>query len=172
MTMHPAERPAVSNLPKLAYVAPAPPARAPMAPPSWIVQQDVVDDGRWLAPVVTQMESADPVARAKATGLRMLSWGAIWLGAGLIVFAILAIVGAKLPVAAAVGGLLWIVATAGTSYRVARLDHEVSAGGVERHRIDAGRHVQLARMQHDQELKRMALSAWLRSLERGDGRVD
>lgn len=160
MTMHPAER----NLPT--FVAPAPPARAPQPPPTWLAQQETVDDARWLAPVVTQMESADPVARAKATGLRMLSWGAIWLGGGLIVFALLAIVGAKLPIAAALGGLVWIVATAGTSYRVARLDHEVSAGGVERHRIDRGAQVQLARMRHDHELKRLALDAWLRSLDR------
>ena len=159
--------PAVARPPVSAYLAPRPAPRQ-MAEPAWMAQPaPVIAEGTWQ-PIVTQTEHSDPMTRAKATGLRMLAWGAIWLAAGLVTMAILAIVGAALPWAATFGGLLWVSLTAVTSYRVARLDHEVSAGGVERHRIDKGHDLAKAQMQHEYTLKRMALDAYLQTLERHD----
>lgn len=151
------------------FVPPAP-ARQPVVvhTPEWLASQLPAPAEAAWAPIATQMEHSDPITRAKATGLRMLAWGLVWLGAGLVAFVLLAIIGAKLPYAAAAGALLWVTATAVTSYRVARLDHEVSAGGVERHRIDKGYDLAREQMRHEASLKRMALDAWLASLERHD----
>ena len=148
------------------FVAPAP-ARQPVVvhTPEWLASQLPAPAEAAWAPIATQMEHSDPITRAKATGLRMLAWGVIWLGAGLVAFVLLAIIGAKLPYAAAAGAVLWIAATAVKSHQIAKLDHDIAPGGVERHRVDVAAQVAMAKMEHDFELRRMALAAWLRSLE-------
>lgn len=159
----------LATRPPANYVAP-PAARQAItvSEPAWLAQPTtVIAEGAWT-PVVTQSEHSDPMTRAKATGLRMLAWGLVWGAGGLILMAILAMIGADLPWAAAAGALLWVAATAVTSYRIARLDHDVSAGGVERHRIERGYDLARAQLQHDYALRRLALDAYLRSLERHD----
>lgn len=143
----------------------APPTKQAVSEPAWMQQPVTVIAEGWAAPIVTQTEHSDPMTRAKATSLRMLAWGLVWLAAGLVAFAILAMIGAELPWAAAIGGMLWVGATAVTSYRIARLDHDVSAGGVERHRIDKGHDLAKAQLQHEYGLKKMALEAYIKCLE-------
>lgn len=149
------------------FVAPDPKrADAPLTHPAWMEQPVTVIAEGWAAPIVTQSEHSDPLTRAKATGLRMLAWGVVWLGAGLVAFVLLAIIGAEVPYAAAAGAALWVAATAVTSYRIARLDHDVSAGGVERHRIDKGHDLAREQMRHEYALRKMALDSYLQALER------
>ena len=151
----------------------APPrADITVSEPAWMQQPVTVIAEGWAAPVVTQSEHSDPMTRAKATGLRMLAWGVIWLAAGLVACAILAMIGAELPYAGAAGAMLWVVASAVTGYKIARLDHDVSAGGVERHRIDRGHDLAKAQLQHEYGLKRMALEAYIKSLEINDRRLE
>ncbi len=150
----------------------APPTRQAVSEPAWMQQPITVIAEGWAAPVVTQTEHSDPMTRAKATGLRMLAWGVIWLAAGIVAFAILAMIGAELPYAGAAGALLWVAATAVTSYRIARLDHDVSAGGVERHRIDKGYDLAREQLRHEYGLKKMALDAYLKCLEINDRRLE
>lgn len=140
--------------------------------PAWMQQPITVIAEGWAAPIVTQSEHSDPMTRAKATGLRMLAWGLVWLAAGIVAFALLAMIGADLPYAAAIGALLWVVATAVTGYKIARLDHDVSAGGVERHRIDRGHDLAREQLRHDASLRRMALEAYIKSLEINDRRLE
>lgn len=145
------------------FVAPAPVAKVTQLP-AWMAPQPMAAD--WMAPISTQIEHSDPVTRAKATGLRMVSWGVIWLGAGMIAAVLLSLAGTATAWSATIGGVMWLVLTAYSAYRVSRLDFDVSSGGVERHRIDAGRDLARMQLQHDHTLKRMALDAWLKSLER------
>ena len=147
------------------YITPLPKREvATMPQPAWMAPQPMAAD--FLAPVVTQMEHSDPVTRAKATGLRMVAWGIVWLGAGLITAVILSLAGTATPWSATIGGVLWLVLTAVSAYKVSRLDFDVSSGGVERHRIDRGHDLARMSLQHEYSLKRMALDAWLKSLER------
>ena len=153
-------------------VLPPPRADITVSEPAWLQQPvTVIAENTWQ-PIVTQSEHSDPMTRAKATGLRMLAWGVIWLAAGIVAFAILAMIGAELPYAGAAGAMLWVVATAVTGYKIARLDHDVSAGGVERHRIDKGHDLAKAQLQHEYGLKRMALDAYIKSLEINDRRLE
>ena len=96
----------------------------------------------------------------------MFSWGLVWLGAGLITAVLLSLAGTATPWSATIGGVLWLVLTAVSAYRVSKLDFDVSSGGVERHRIDRGHDLARMSLQHEYSLKKMALDAWLRSLER------
>ena len=140
--------------------------------PAWMEQPVTVIAEGWAAPVVTQTEHSDPMSRAKATGLRMLAWGVIWLAAGLLACVILAMIGAELPYAGAAGALLWVVATAVTGYKIARLDHDVSAGGVERHRIDKGYDLAREQLRHEYSLKRLALDTYIKCIELNDRRLE
>ena len=155
------------------FVSPEPKrADITVSEPAWMQQPTtIIAEGTWQ-PIVTQTEHSDPMTRAKATGLRMLAWGVIWLAAGLVAFAILAMIGAELPYAGATGAALWVVATAVTSYKIARLDHDVSAGGVERHRIDKGHDLAKAQLQHEYSLRRMALDTYIKCLEINDRRLE
>lgn len=150
----------------------APPAKPTISEPAWMQQPVTVIAEGWAAPIVTQTEHSDPMTRAKATGLRMLAWGLVWLAAGLVAFAILAMIGAELPYAGAAGALLWVGATAVTSYKIARLDHDVSAGGVERHRIDKGYDLAREQLRHEYGLKRLALDTYIKCLEMNDRQLE
>lgn len=147
------------------YITPLPKREvAAMPQPAWMAPQAMPVD--FLAPISTQMEHSDPVTRAKATGLRMVAWGIVWLGAGLITAVILSLAGTATPWSATIGGVLWLVLTAVSAYRVSKLDFDISSGGVERHRIDRGHDLARMSLQHEYSLKKMALDAWLKSLER------
>ncbi len=71
--------------------------------------------------------------------------------------------------AAVVDALLGLLAftalTAFTYYRLNRTDYDYSREGTERHKVDTAAYLMERNMEHEQELKRMALDAYLRQIE-------
>ena len=108
--------------------------------------------------------------RAKALRVRLMPFVALWALLAVIVFVVVLFVAKNAP-GAALGGLLAFTAlTAFTYYRLNRTDYDYSREGTERHKIDTAAYLVERHMDNEQELRKMALEAYLGTLERHEGR--
>jgi hypothetical protein len=102
-------------------------------------------------------ERTNPLQRSQALVVRLLPFTAVWL-----------VLAVGLSWLAAMGGAFGAVLFAGlTAVTYARMDwqeRQFSRNGLERHRIDTAADLRLAEMEHQQELRRMAMRAHLKML--------
>lgn len=107
------------------------------------------------------IERTNGMERSKALVVRLLPFSVIWL-----------ILAVGISWAASMGGAFTFITFAGlTAVTYAYLDRqerEFSRNGLERHKVNTLADLKLAEMDHQQELRRMALETTLKMIERRD----
>ena len=150
------------------FVAPDP-ARQPPATvdaPAWLVQQQPLDVGPVWTPTDGARENTSAMDRARALRVRLLPFVGLWGLLAVIVGAVVLYVAQNAPGAALAGLLVFTALTAGTYIKLNTTDYVFSREGTERHRLDTAAGLARQQMQHEHELRRLALEAYLESLER------
>jgi hypothetical protein len=155
------------------FVTPAPLAtRQPVTidAPAWMVQQQPLDLTRALEVADGAQERTSAMDRAKALRVRLVPflWG--WVGLSVIVGAVVLMVAQNAPGAALLALLTFSGLTSVTYYRLNRTDYDYSREGTERHKVDTSAYLVERQMDNEHELRRMALDAYLQTLERNEGK--
>ena len=105
------------------------------------------------------VEKTSGMDRSKALVFRLLPFSIVWL-----------ILAVGVSWAASMGGAFTVITFAGlTAVTYAYLDRqerEFSRNGLERHKVNTLANLKLAEMDHQQELRRMALETTLKMIER------
>jgi hypothetical protein len=118
-------------------------------------------EGQALQALESVKETATPVQRAYALGIRLIPFTGAWLVlAGVLTFA--------LNGALVVPFLLFAVLTAGTYYLMNRQEYEYSAAGLERHKANLEYDLTELQLKQNYELKRSALASYIKHLERDE----
>ena len=138
--------------------------------PAWLVDRQPLAIENVLTPMVTSMEQSGPLARAKALQVRMSMLLGLYAVLAIVVAVALWLVADALPAGALAGALIFVALGSGTYIKLNAQDYAHSAHGTERHRIDTASDLAHKRMDHEHELRRMALEAYLRTLEGTDGK--
>lgn len=153
------------------FVTPAPLAtRQPVTidAPAWMVQSQQQDLTRALETADGAQERTSAMDRARALRVRLIPFVLLWALLAVIVGAVVLYVAQNAP-GAALGGLLVFTAlTAVTYVKLNTTDYQYSREGTERHKVDTAAYLTERQMEHEQELRRMALEAYLRQLEGRD----
>lgn len=153
--------------------APAPLAtRQPVTidAPSWLATSQPVDLATAWTAVDGAQERTSAMDRARALRVRLLPFVLLWALLSLIVFVVVLLVAQNAP-GAALGGLLVFTAlSAGTYVKLNGQDYAHSREGTERHRIDTAAYLVERHMENEQEMRRMALDAYLQTLEQNEAR--
>jgi len=133
--------------------------------PAWLATSQHMDvTPVWQAPDGAR-ENTSAMDRARALRVRLLPFVALWALLAVIVFVVVLYVAQNAP-GAALGGLLVFTAMSAITYvKLNGQDYAHSREGTERHRIDSATYLAERQLDHDQELKRMALDAYIRHLE-------
>ena len=134
--------------------------------PAWLTERQPLDVGAVWTPTDGAQERTSAMDRAKALRVRLVpflvTWGLIAGVVGVVVWQ----VAKQWPAGALLALLLFATLTAVTYYRLNRTDYDYSREGTERHRLDTAADLARQRMQHDYELHRMALGAYIEALDR------
>lgn len=124
-------------------------------PPTTYTQQIEIDGS--MAAIEGATEKTTPVERSAALILRLLPISATWL--------VLAVgVSWAASTGAAMAACLFAGLTACTYAYLDHNDHKHSRNGLERHRVDTYASLKRDEMEHQQELRKMALAAHLKML--------
>lgn len=150
------------------FVAPAPLARrepqtVDVTP--WMAQTTALDTSRAWEPLQTAHERTSAVDRAKGLQMRVVPFLGLYALAGVVVGGVVWYVAGIVPLAALTAVLVFAGMGIGTYSRMNSTDYAHSGAGVERHRIDTAADLERARMEHEQELRKTALDAYLRQME-------
>ena len=154
-----------------AYVAAQPeprPAQTPAAvdAPAWLTQTQPLEVGAVWTPTNGAQERTSAMDRAEALQVRLRPFLWAWAGVGVVVGGAVWLLGGAWPAGAMLGALLFACLTAVTYIKLNGQDYEYSREGTERHRVSTAAALSRQQMQHEHELRRMALEAYLESLER------
>lgn len=154
------------------FVRPEPPATItvrpePPAPPAWL-NGSQFDIAPALTATPGTREQTSAMDRAQALRVRLVPWLVAWSLLSLVVGVVIIRVVGDWPAGGLLALLLFAALTAWTYYKMDRNDYVYSREGTERHRIDSAVDLAIAQMDHDFELKRLALEAYLRHLEGND----
>lgn len=137
--------------------------------PAWLTErQPLAVDAVWT-PVDGAQERTSAMDRAKALQVRLVPFLVAWAGVGGVVGVSVWLLAGTWPAGAMAGALLFAGLTAVTYYRLNRTDYDYSREGTERHRLDTAADLARRQMNHEHELRRMALETYLRTLERHEG---
>jgi len=157
------------------FVMPAPAPLATRQPvtidaPAWLATSQPQDLTRGLETQEGAQERTSAMDRAKALRVRLIPflWG--WVGLSVIVGAVVLIVAQNAPGAALLALLTFSGLTSVTYYRLNRTDYDYSREGVERHKVDTSAYLVERQLDNEHELRRMALEAYLETLDRNEGR--
>lgn len=131
----------------------------------WAMQTTALDVGRAWQPLQATKEATSAVDRARGLQMRVLPFLALFALAGVVVGGVVWLVAGIVPIAALVAVLVFAGLGIGTYGRLNSTDYAHSGAGVERHRIDTAADLERQRMEHEQELRRLALDAYLKQLE-------
>ena len=150
------------------FVAPDPPRQPPATvdAPSWLTQTQPLEVGAVWTPVNGARENTSAMDRAQALRVRLMPFLWAWGGVGVVVGGAVWLIGGAWPAGAMLGALLFAALTAVTYYKLNGQDYAHSREGTERHRVSTAADLARQQMQHEHELRRMALQAYLESLER------
>lgn len=147
--------------------APAPLATRPQTidAPAWLATSQPVDLATAWAAVDGARENTSAMDRARALRVRLLPFACLWALLGVIVGVLVLYIASNAP-GAAMGGLLVFTAlTSATYIKLNGQDYAHSREGTERHRVDSAVYLAERQMENDQELKKMALDAYLKQME-------
>jgi hypothetical protein len=150
------------------YVAPAPLARREpitIDTPAWLVQPAPLQVANAWEPQNGAKEETSAMDRAQALRVRLLPFGLLWALLGIIVGIVVLVVAQNAPGAALCALLTFVAMTSTTYIKLNGQDYAHSREGTERHRITTAADLQREAMRNDQELRRLALETYLRSLE-------
>lgn len=154
------------------FVAPAPLARREPttidAVPQWVVQAQPFDVGQAWQPLAAAKEATSAVDRAKGLRIRLLPFVGLYALAGVVVGGTVLYVAANVPLAALFAVVTFALLGILTYRRMNLDDYDHSGAGVERLRISEAAQLQREQMEHEQELRRMALESYLKWLENRD----
>ena len=138
--------------------------------PQWLATAQPVDLSTAWAASDGARENTSAMDRAQALRVRLVPFVGLWALLGVIVGIVVLYVAQNAP-GAALGGLLTFSAlTAYTYYRLNRTDYDYSREGTERHKIDTAAYLVERQLDNEHELRRMALEAYLETLDRNEGR--
>ena len=138
--------------------------------PGWLVERQPLSIEPVLTPMVTSMEQSGPLARARALQIRVGTLLALYAVLAVVVGTAIWMVAGIWPVGAMTGALVFVALGSASYLKLNSQDYAHSAHGTERFRIDTAADLAHARMQHEHELRRMALEAYLRNLEGHNGK--
>ncbi len=111
-------------------------------------------------------ERTSGIDRSKALLLRMAPLALLWGILGAVCwFVLMMLIEVDATTSAAAGLFLFIWLTYRSYDKADERERYDSRNGVEHHRIDVAENLTLKKLEHDQELKRMALEATLKQLE-------
>jgi hypothetical protein len=135
--------------------------------PAWMTTTTPQDLTRALQVGTGAEEHTSAMDRAKALRVRLVPFLALWGLLAVITFVVVLLVAQNAP-GAALGGLLVFVAlSSATLIKLNGQDYAHSTNGVERFKVATSADLTRAQMNHEQELRKMALDAWLKRMERG-----
>jgi hypothetical protein len=109
----------------------------------------------------TTREEATPVTRSVGLVIRLVPFTIAWIALSIAIPWML-----DLDEVASL--LIFSVLMAYTYYRLDLSERYDSAAGIEHHKIDATERVHLARLEHEANLRRLALETTMKMLERSD----
>ena len=167
-----ADRPTtLARRPGPQFVRPEPPAtitvrQEPPAPPAWL-NGSQFDIAPALTATPGAREQTSAMDRAQALRVRLVPWLVAWSLLSLVVGVVIILVVGDWPAGGLLALLVFAGLTAFTYYKMDHNDYRYSREGTERHRIDAAVDLAQAQMDHDYELRKLALEAYLRHLEGG-----
>ena len=149
------------------FVTPAPLATRPHTidqAPQWLTPAQPVNLAQAWTAVDGAQERTSAMDRARALRVRLVPFVLLWALLAAIVFVVVLYVAQNAP-GAALGGLLAFTAlTAYTYYRLNRTDYDYSREGTERHKVDTAAYLAERQMDNEQELRKIALEAYLTRL--------
>jgi len=134
--------------------------------PSWAMQTQPLDVARAWEPLQGAREATSAQDRAKALRTRLQPFLVAWGAVSIVVGGGIWLVAGAVPVGALLAALTFAGLTAVTYNRLNRQDYEYSREGTEQLRITEAAQLQREQMEHEQELKRMALESYLKRWER------
>ncbi len=134
--------------------------------PVELVQSHTFDIAPVFSPSDGAREHTSAMDRAHALRVRLLPFLLMWGGLAIVVGVVAWRIADSVPVASMVGLLLFCVMGAGTYIKLNTTDYQHSREGTERHRINTAADIAHAQLQHDYELRKMALESYLKIMER------
>ena len=138
--------------------------------PSWVVQQQPMPIDGALMAVEGAQERTSAMDRARALRVRLMPFVALWGLLGVLVGAVVLIVAENAPGAALVGLLTFVAMTGATYVKLNGQDYAHSREGTERFKVATAAGLARQHMSQEHELRRMALDAYLATLERNEGK--
>jgi hypothetical protein len=156
------------------FVTPAPLAtRQPQtidAVPQWVTQVQPFDVAGAWQPMAAAKEATSAVDRAKGLRIRLVPFLALYGLAGVVVGGAVWLVAESVPLAALGAVLTFAALGVGTYVKLNGQDYDHSGAGVERLRIVEAAQLQREQLEQTHELRKMALDAYLETLERHGGK--
>lgn len=157
------------------FVAPLP---APLATrpqtidqaPQWVTQAQPLEVGQAWQPQQGAKETTSAMDRAKGLRIRLVPFLVLYGLAGVVVGGAVWLVAESVPLAALGAVLTFAAFGVGTYVKLNGQDYAHSGAGVERHRVDTAADLARTQMEHTHELRKMALDAYLETLERNEGK--
>jgi hypothetical protein len=136
--------------------------------PAWLAQREPLNLAAGWQTIEGAVEHTSAMDRAKALRVRLVPFVLLWLLlSGVMGFIVYQVVQSNVG-AGVTTLLLFAVLTAFTYYRLNRTDYEFSREGTERHKVDTVADLAREQMRHEAELRRVALGAYVKQLERHD----
>lgn len=133
--------------------------------PAWITERQPMDLVTAFTSLPGANEHTSAMDRAQALRVRVLPFVGVWLLLAVIVGVIVFAVAKSAPVAALVALLAFSALTAYSYYRLNKVDYDYSREGTERYKVGEAASLMRERMEHEHELRRMALESYLKHLE-------
>jgi len=138
--------------------------------PAWLVERQPMPLETVWTPVEGAQEHTSAMDRAQALRVRLVPFVALWGLLAVVVGVVVLMVAQNAPGAALVGLLTFTALSAVTYIKLNTTDYTFSREGTERHRLDTAADLARRRMNHEHELRRMALETYLKALERNEVR--
>lgn len=151
------------------FVPALPERRQPEPMPAWLTERQPTTVADVWQPTNGTHERTSAMDRAQALQTRLRPFLVAWAGVGGVLFAAVWLVGGTWPVGGLLGVLAFALLTAITYYRLNRTDYEYSREGSEQLRIVTAADLERDRMTNEHELRKMALAAYLATLDRHEG---
>lgn len=154
------------------FVTPTPAPLATRQPttidqaPQWVTQAQPLDVGHAWQPQTAAKEATSAVDRAKGLQIRLWPFLLLYGLAGTVVGIGVWLVAGSVPGAALAAVLVFAGMGIGTYRRMNLDDYDHSGAGVERLRITEAAQLQREQLEQTHELRKMALEAYLETLER------
>ena len=138
--------------------------------PAWLTERKPMQLDQAFSSLPGANEHTSAMDRAQALRVRLVPFALTWAVLAVIVGVIVFMLAKNAPAAALVALLAFSALTAYSYYRLNRTDYDYSREGTERYKVGTAADLLREQMQHEHELREMALRAYLKHLEQTDDR--